>query len=80
MTGHSDDARDRYARARDADEPGAHSGAESQARERKIPGTASAEEGYQPGRGTAAGEPLKMREAQEEDADAQERNETRQDR
>ncbi|GHB66386.1 hypothetical protein GCM10010377_66670 [Streptomyces viridiviolaceus] len=49
---------DRFTRARDEDEPGAHSGAESQARQRTVPGTASAEEGYQPDRGTTAGEPL----------------------
>ncbi|MFI5688021.1 hypothetical protein [Streptomyces sp. NPDC051636] len=50
--------KDRYTRARDQDEPGAHSGAESQARERTIPGTASAKEGYQTERGTTAGKPL----------------------
>ncbi|WP_411150717.1 hypothetical protein [Streptomyces sp. A30] len=33
---------DRFDRARDHDEPGAHSGAESQARERSVPGTAGA--------------------------------------
>jgi hypothetical protein len=47
-----------YARGRDPDEPGAHSGAESQAQERTVPGTASAEEGYQTERGTTAGKPL----------------------
>ncbi|MET9776984.1 hypothetical protein ABZ023_22400 [Streptomyces sp. NPDC006367] len=49
---------DRYARAR-GDEPGAHSGSESQARERTVRGTATADEGYRPKRGTTAGEPLK---------------------
>jgi hypothetical protein len=39
----------RYSRAR-SDEPGAHSGAESQARERTVPGTATADEGYRPQR------------------------------
>ncbi|MFE9773307.1 hypothetical protein ACFYOV_16815 [Streptomyces sp. NPDC005931] len=60
MTGHkeTDEHRDPYARARDEAEPGAHSGAESQARERTVPGTASAREGYGPPSGTAAGEPL----------------------
>lgn len=47
-----------YARARGEEEPGAHSGGESQARNRVIPGTASALEGYQPDSGTAAAEPL----------------------
>lgn len=61
MTGHDDhrDPRqDRYTRARDEEEPGAHSGAESQARERTVPGTASAKEGYQTEHGTTAGNPL----------------------
>ena len=58
MTGRKDHREDRYDRARSADEPGAHSGAESQAQERSVPGTASAEEGYQPERGTAAGKAL----------------------
>ncbi|MCX4703661.1 hypothetical protein OG252_48575 [Streptomyces sp. NBC_01352] len=49
---------DRFDRARDHDEPGAHSGAESQARERSVPGTAGAKEGYQAEKGTAAGKPL----------------------
>ncbi|MEV6806664.1 hypothetical protein [Streptomyces sp. NPDC051132] len=56
MTGHTGEP---YDRARDEDEPGAHSGSESQARERTVPGTASAREGYQPGSGTSAGEPLR---------------------
>ncbi|WP_030345880.1 hypothetical protein [Streptomyces sp. NRRL S-1022] len=59
MTEHTDEPADRYARARGDEEPGAHSGGESQARERTIPGTASAKEGYQPDRGTVAGEPLR---------------------
>ncbi|KMS92152.1 MULTISPECIES: hypothetical protein [Streptomyces] len=59
MTGHTDEPADRFARARDEEEPGAHSGSESQARDRTIPGTASAKEGYQPEEGTAAGEPLR---------------------
>src|SRR4051794_36356616 len=51
---------DRYARARSDEEPGAHSGGESQARERVLPGTASAAEGYpsESGTGTAQDEPL----------------------
>src|SRR3954468_17860626 len=51
---------DRYARARSDEEPGAHSGGEGQARERVLPGTASAAEGYpsQAGTGTAQGGPL----------------------
>ncbi|MBD0420105.1 hypothetical protein H0H10_13160 [Streptomyces sp. TRM S81-3] len=49
---------DRFSRARGDEEPGAHSGGESQARDRTVPGTASAREGYQPERGTGAGEPL----------------------
>ncbi|MEV7814022.1 hypothetical protein AB0P05_25345 [Streptomyces flaveolus] len=59
MTGHTDEPADRFARARDEEEPGAHSGSESQARDRTIPGTASAKEGYQPEEGTAADEPLR---------------------
>ncbi|MGW0564086.1 hypothetical protein ACWDZ4_26645 [Streptomyces sp. NPDC003016] len=38
--------------------PGAHSGAERQAQERVVPGTASAQEGYPTKGGTADGEPL----------------------
>jgi hypothetical protein len=49
---------DRYARARTDEEPGAHSGGESQARERVLPGTASAAEGYPSQNGTAQGDPL----------------------
>lgn len=50
--------RESFARARDDEEPGAHSGFESQARERVVPGTASAAEGYGPSGGTASGDPL----------------------
>ncbi|TQJ90919.1 hypothetical protein [Streptomyces sp. SLBN-31] len=49
---------DRYARARTDEEPGAHSGGESQARERVLPGTASAAGGYPSQNGTAQGDPL----------------------
>ncbi|MEU6865615.1 hypothetical protein ABZ924_20530 [Streptomyces sp. NPDC046876] len=49
---------DAFARARDEGEPGAHSGSESQAHERTVPGTASAREGYHRA-GTGSGEPLK---------------------
>src|SRR4051812_22995155 len=48
----------RYARARSDEEPGAHSGGESQARERVLPGTASAAEGYPSQGGTAQSDPL----------------------
>lgn len=65
MTGQKNHRGDRYDRARSHDEPGAHSGAESQAQERSLPGTASAKEGYQPERGTAAGNPLEGTEAAE---------------
>ncbi|MFD7992052.1 hypothetical protein [Streptomyces mexicanus] len=57
---------DAYRRARDEQEPGAHSGAESQARERTVPGTASAREGWTKG-GTAQGEALTGVEAQGEE-------------
>ncbi|MER7216271.1 hypothetical protein [Streptomyces eurythermus] len=63
MSGHTGEPADRYGRARDEKEPGAHSGAESQARERTVPGTAGAKEGYQPDSGTTAGEPLRGVEA-----------------
>ncbi|GGX96624.1 hypothetical protein [Streptomyces minutiscleroticus] len=66
MTGHRDSREDGYERARDPEEPGAHSGSESQSRERTVPGTASAKEGYQQGRGTSAGNPLEGVEADEE--------------
>ncbi|GAB2878719.1 hypothetical protein GCM10027074_53720 [Streptomyces deserti] len=70
MTGRKDDHTDKYARARGDQEPGAHSGSESQARERTIPGTASAKEGYQPNRGTAAGKPLEAVEAEDQEQQA----------
>ncbi|MFF8268416.1 hypothetical protein ACF059_13595 [Streptomyces sp. NPDC016562] len=59
MTGHTPDAArpNGYERARSSEEPGAHSGSESQARERVVPGTASAREGYHQA-GTGSGEPL----------------------
>ncbi|MEU7083441.1 hypothetical protein [Streptomyces achromogenes] len=63
MSAHTGEPADRYGRARDEKEPGAHSGAESQAHERTVPGTASAKEGYQPDTGTTAGEPLRGVEA-----------------
>ncbi|MEU4732355.1 hypothetical protein [Streptomyces sp. NPDC023588] len=58
MTGNTPDAarQNRYERARSSEEPGAHSGSESQARERVVPGTASAREGYHQA-GTGSGEP-----------------------
>ncbi|MFL5998256.1 MAG: hypothetical protein ACJ736_28830 [Streptomyces sp.] len=52
------DGPDRYARARGEEEPGAHSGGESQADSRLVPGTASAVEGYGTRGGTADDEPL----------------------
>jgi hypothetical protein len=54
-----------YARGRDPGEPGAHSGAESQAQKRTVPGTASAAEGYRTDRGTTAGKPLEGVEKEE---------------
>ncbi|MFE9626611.1 hypothetical protein [Streptomyces sp. NPDC006527] len=65
MAGRNDHRGDRYDRARDEAEPGAHSGSEHQAQERSVPGTASAKEGYQPERGTTAGKPLEGIEAEE---------------
>ncbi|MFI7413060.1 hypothetical protein ACIBU0_30750 [Streptomyces sp. NPDC049627] len=65
MTEQKKDRGDRYDRARSDEEPGAHSGAESQARKRTVPGTASGTEGYQPERGTTAGKPLEGVEATE---------------
>ncbi|MFF3905683.1 hypothetical protein ACFYZJ_06655 [Streptomyces sp. NPDC001848] len=65
MSDRKDDRGSGYARGRDPGEPGAHSGAESQARERTVPGTASAEEGYQTERGTTAGKPLEGVEKEE---------------
>jgi hypothetical protein len=67
MTDEKSHRGDRYDRARSHDEPGAHSGAESQAQERSVPGTASAKEGYQPERGTTAGKPLEGVETEERD-------------
>jgi hypothetical protein len=52
-----DDAEERAEKTPDRG-PGAHSGLEQEARERVVPGTASAAEGYSGG-GTGAGEPLK---------------------
>lgn len=67
MNEHSPDASRRaYARAQDPEEPGAHSGSESQARERVIPGTASASEGYHQA-GTGEGDPLSGVRADESD-------------
>ncbi|MBA2947384.1 hypothetical protein [Streptomyces himalayensis] len=54
-------------RARSQEEPGAHSGAESPAQDRAIPGTASSREGYQTEGGTAHDEALKGVEKQDED-------------
>ncbi|MFI6033271.1 hypothetical protein ACIBBD_03630 [Streptomyces sp. NPDC051315] len=65
MTGQKDHRGDRYDRARSQEEPGAHSGGESRPRKRSVPGTASAEEGYQPDRGTTAGKPLEGVETEE---------------
>ncbi|MFB0619057.1 hypothetical protein [Streptomyces sp. AGS-58] len=74
MTDRNDHREDRFDRARSPEEPGAHSGSESQARERVVPGTASAEEGYRTERGTTAGKPLEGVEAEdrpERDRDAE---------
>ncbi|MEU0051826.1 hypothetical protein [Streptomyces sp. NPDC006309] len=74
MTDQNDHGEDRFYRARSPEEPGAHSGSESQAQERVVPGTASAEEGYQAERGTTAGKPLEGVEAEdrpERDRDAE---------
>ncbi|KUM73365.1 hypothetical protein J7F01_13085 [Streptomyces sp. ISL-22] len=65
MTGHHEHRGNRYDRARSQEEPGSHSGAESQAQERSVPGTAGAKEGYQPERGTTAGKPLEGIETEE---------------
>ncbi len=64
-TGQKDQRGERYDRARSHDEPRAHSGAESQAQERSVPGTASAKEGYRSEHGTTAGKPLEGVEAAE---------------
>ncbi|MDO0924274.1 hypothetical protein QQY24_02175 [Streptomyces sp. TG1A-8] len=70
MTEHTDDPVGGYERARDEGESGARSGGESQPRERTVPGTASAAEGYRPGWGTAGGEPLEgVAGANEEDGE-----------
>ncbi|MFF4984262.1 hypothetical protein ACFY3O_29990 [Streptomyces sp. NPDC001046] len=63
MSGHEDQSDHRYDRARDPEEPGSHSGAESQ--DRSIPGTASNREGYRTDQGTTAGKPLEGVEAEE---------------
>ncbi|UFR06688.1 hypothetical protein KBP30_38380 [Streptomyces sp. Go40/10] len=79
MTGRTDKPADPYARARGDEEPGAYSGGESQARERSVPGTASAREGYQPEDGTGAGEPLRgvdAREREEEDREGKDRTDS----
>ncbi|MFD3533247.1 hypothetical protein [Streptomyces sp. NPDC058664] len=55
-----------YGRARDQGEPGSHSGTESRARERVVPGVAAAREGCHR-RDTRSGEPLKGVEANTED-------------
>ncbi|CAL9336825.1 hypothetical protein [Streptomyces sp. enrichment culture] len=65
MASHEDRNEHGNGRALDPDEPGSHSGAESQAQDRSIPGTASSKEGYQPERGTTAGKPLEGIEAEE---------------
>ncbi|MEU3416408.1 MULTISPECIES: hypothetical protein [unclassified Streptomyces] len=65
MSEHTGEPADRYRRARDDEEPGAHSGGESRARERTVPGTSGAKEGYQPDSGTTAGEPLRGVEAED---------------
>ncbi|MEV8308769.1 hypothetical protein AB0P36_15820 [Streptomyces flavidovirens] len=51
--------------------PGAHSGAERQAQERVVPGTASAREGYSEKGGTAGGESLAGVESSGEERGAQ---------
>jgi hypothetical protein len=50
--------------------PGAHSGHESRAQERTVPGTASAGEGYGPQAGTADNDPLAGVEAAPGEVDA----------
>ncbi|MFI9310736.1 hypothetical protein [Streptomyces triculaminicus] len=66
---HRKSGSDRYERARSDEEPGAHSGGESRARERSIPGTASAREGYQNEGGTVRGEALEGVRARDEDTE-----------
>ncbi|CAL9637838.1 hypothetical protein [Streptomyces sp. enrichment culture] len=73
MTDRKDRHGNRYDRARDAGEPGAHSGAESQARKRSVRGTASNREGYQPERGTTAGKPLEGVESDRDEPDGSDR-------
>ncbi|MEU2055891.1 hypothetical protein [Streptomyces bungoensis] len=68
MTEPNDQRGNRYDRARGPDEPGAHSGAESQSRKRSVPGTASGPEGYRAEHGTTAGRPLEGVEAGEHPA------------
>ncbi|MEV6962083.1 hypothetical protein AB0M97_23430 [Streptomyces sp. NPDC051207] len=75
MTGQENPRGDRYDRARGDDEPGAHSGSESQPRERSVPGTASAKEGYQPSHGTTAGNPLEGLESEDREDRAARREE-----
>ncbi|GLW73840.1 hypothetical protein Kpho02_61380 [Kitasatospora phosalacinea] len=52
--------------------PGGSSGREQRAGKRTVPGTASAREGYDPGTGTAAGDPLTGVEADRDEADRDE--------
>jgi hypothetical protein len=65
----------RNGRGHDPDDrgPGAHSGQESPAQERVIPGTGSAAEGYSSDGGTRQGDPLAGVEAEPEDAEETER-------
>ncbi|MEU8546203.1 hypothetical protein AB0C81_04185 [Streptomyces roseoverticillatus] len=75
-----DARRESHERARDAGEPGAHSGRESRPRERSVPGTASAREGYQPQGGTAQDEALEGVRARGEQAEKdREKERTRND-
>ncbi|MBT2394954.1 hypothetical protein [Streptomyces sp. ISL-100] len=62
---------DREPRPRTEKGPGAHSGAERQAQERVVPGTASAREGYRTKGGTAGGESLEGVESSGEERGAQ---------
>lgn len=61
---------DREPRPRTEKGPGAHSGAERQARDRVVPGTASAAEGYRTPEGTAGGESLAGVESSDEERGA----------
>ncbi|MFF9086082.1 hypothetical protein ACF1BE_06655 [Streptomyces sp. NPDC014991] len=65
MTDRNEHRGDRFDRARSPEEPGAHSGSESQAQERVVPGTAGAKEGYRTEHGTTAGKPLEGVEAED---------------